>query len=94
MMYELKDTGQRLAVIDNLSPGHRWAVSGVVSLVTGDVGNQRLVGEVIKEYNVDAIIHFAGSIVLPDSIKSPLVYYHNNTVKSGDLIACTVYSGV
>lgn len=94
MVHELRDTGQRLVVLDNLSTGHRWAVPGNVPLITGDVGNQRLVGEVIKEYEVDAIIHFAGSIVVPDSVKNPLGYYFNNTVKSRDLIACAVYSGV
>jgi UDP-glucose 4-epimerase len=94
MVHELRDTGQRLVVLDNLSTGHRWAVPGDVPLVIGDVSNQRLVGEVIKEYGVDAILHFAGSIVVPDSVKNPLGYYHNNTVKSRDLIACAVYSGV
>lgn len=94
MVNELRDTGQRLVVVDNLSTGHRWAVPGDVPLVIGDISNQKLVGEVIKEYAVDAIIHFAGSIVVPESITNPLGYYSNNTVKSRDLIACAVYSGV
>lgn len=94
MVHELRDAGQRLVVIDNLSTGHRWAVPGDVPLVIGDIANQRLVGEVIKEYAVDAIIHFAGSIVVPESMTNPLGYYHNNTVKSRDLIACALYSGV
>jgi len=94
MVHELRDAGQRLVVIDNLSTGHRWAVPGDVPLVIGDVANQKLVGEVIKEYAVDAIIHFAGSIVVPESMANPLGYYHNNTVKSRDLIACALYSGV
>lgn len=94
MVHELRDAGQRLVVIDNLSTGHRWAVPGDVPLVIGDIANQKLVGEVIKEYAVDAIIHFAGSIVVPDSMTNPLGYYHNNTVKSRDLIACALYSGV
>lgn len=94
MVNELRDTGQRLVVVDNLSTGHRWAVPGDVPLVIGDISNQKLVGEVIKEYAVDAIIHFAGSIVVPESITNPLGYYSNNTVKSRDLIACAIYSGV
>lgn len=94
MVHELRDMGQKVVVVDNLSTGHRWAVPGDVPLVIGDVANQRLVGEVIKEYAVDAIIHFAGSIVVPESMTNPLGYYHNNTVKSRDLIACAVYSGV
>jgi UDP-glucose 4-epimerase len=94
MVHELRDTGQRLVVLDNLSTGHRWAIPGDVPLVVGDICNQKLVASVIEEYAVNAIIHFAGSIVVPDSVTDPLGYYHNNTVKSRDLIACAVYHGV
>ncbi len=94
MVHELRDAGQRLVVLDNLSTGHRWAVPGDVPLIVGDVSNQKLVSSLIEEYAVNAIIHFAGSIVVPDSVSDPLGYYHNNTVKSRDLIACAVYNGV
>ncbi len=94
MVHELRDTGQRLVVLDNLSTGHSWAIPGDVPLVTGDICNQKLVASIIQDYSVKAIIHFAGSIVVPDSVTDPLGYYHNNTVKSRDLIACAVYNGV
>ena len=94
MVHELRDTGQRLVVLDNLSNGHSWAIPGDVPLITGDICNQKLVASIIKDYAVKAIIHFAGSIVVPDSVTDPLGYYHNNTVKSRDLIACAVYNGV
>lgn len=94
MVYELRDAGQRLVVLDNLSNGQRWAIPGDVPLIIGDISNQKLVSAVIKEYDVSAIIHFAGSIVVPDSVIDPLGYYHNNTAKSRDLIACAVYNGV
>ena len=94
MVHELRDKGQRLVVLDNLSTGHRWAIPGDVPLVEGDIGDAEHVASVIDEYGVNAIIHFAGSIVVPDSITDPLGYYHNNTVKSRELMACAVACGV
>jgi UDP-glucose 4-epimerase len=94
MVHELRDTSQRLVVLDNLSTGHRWAIPGDVPFVVGDVSNQKLVASVIQDYAVDTIIHFAGSIVVPESVSDPLGYYHNNTVKSRNLIASAVYNGV
>ncbi len=64
------------------------------TLVVGDVGDQELVGSVIKRHGIDAIIHFAGSIVVPESVADPLGYYDNNTVKSRALIAAAVAGGV
>ena len=48
----------------------------------------------IREHGIDAIIHFAGSIVVPESVADPLGYYHNNTVKSRALIEGAVENGV
>lgn len=90
MVHELRDAGQRLVVLDNLSTGHRWALPGDVPLVTGDVGDPACVKSAIRDYGVNAIIHFAGSIVVPDSVTDPLGYYHNNTVNSRALMACAV----
>ncbi|MHA1165533.1 MAG: UDP-glucose 4-epimerase GalE [Alphaproteobacteria bacterium] len=94
MVHELRDMGQRIVVLDNLSTGHRCAIPGDVPLVEGDIGDAKHVASVIDEYGVNAIIHFAGSIVVPDSITDPLGYYHNNTVKSRELMACAVACGV
>ncbi len=94
MVHELCDAGQRLVILDNLSTGHRWAVPGDVPFVTGDAGDASCVKSAIGKYDVNAIIHFAGSIVVPDSISDPLGYYHNNTVKSRALLACAVECGV
>lgn len=94
MVHELRDAGEELVVLDNLSTGHRWAVPEDVAFVTGDVGDQQLVASLIRQHSVDAIIHFAGSIVVPESVADPLRYYHNNTVKSRALIACAVDCGV
>lgn len=94
MVLALLDEGEEVVVVDNLSTGFRWAVPNDVRLSVGDVANQELVCGLIKEHGVDAIIHFAGSIVVPDSIVDPLGYYENNTVKSRALIESAVKSGV
>ncbi|MBS0249642.1 MAG: UDP-glucose 4-epimerase GalE [Proteobacteria bacterium] len=94
MVLELLDTGEDVVVIDNLSTGFRWAVDRRAALVVGDIADNDLVSETIRSHNVNAIIHFAGSVVVPDSVADPLGYYLNNTVKSRALIAAAVESGV
>jgi len=94
MVHELVDAGERVVVLDNLSTGHRWAVAAGVPLVVGETGDQPLVTQLIREHGIDAIIHFAASIVVPDSVRDPLGYYRNNTVNSRALIECAVSGGV
>ena len=94
MVNELRDAGERVVVLDNLSTGHRWAVPGDVPLIVGETGDQALVARLIREHGVDAIIHFAASIVVPDSMRDPLGYYRNNTMNSRALIECAVNGGV
>lgn len=94
MVLGLMDAGERVVVIDNLSTGFRWAVPKDVPLIVGDVGDGDLVRTVLRKYDVTGIIHFAGSIVVPDSVADPLGYYHNNTVKSRALIEAAVAANV
>jgi len=94
MVYELADAGERVVVLDNLSTGFDWAVAKGVPLVVGETGDQALVARLIREHGVDAIIHFAASIVVPDSVRDPLGYYRNNTMNSRALIECAVKGGV
>jgi UDP-glucose 4-epimerase len=94
MVYELADAGERVVVLDNLSTGFDWAVAKGVPLVVGETGDQALVARLIREHGVDAIIHFAASIVVPDSVRDPLGYYRNNTMNSRALIECAVNGGV
>ena len=94
MVLALTDAGIDTVVVDNLSTGFAWAVSPKATLVRGDIGDDGLILATIKQYNVDAIIHFAGSIVVPDSLKDPLGYYFNNTVKSRTLMECAVKAKV
>src|SRR6195256_4660169 len=94
MVYALAAAGEQVVVLDNLSTGFDWAVAGSVPLIVGETGDQNLVATVIKEHGVAAIIHFAASIVVPDSVADPLGYYKNNTVNSRALIECAVKGGV
>jgi UDP-glucose 4-epimerase len=94
MVYALIDAGEQVVVLDNLSTGFDWAVASGVPLVVGESGDQELVAKIIRENGVDAIIHFAASIVVPESVRDPLAYYRNNTVNSRALIECAINCGV
>src|SRR5262249_4546778 len=94
MALELVGAGEGTVVLDNLSTGFSWAVPAQATLVEGDVGDQALLRRLIESRAIDAIIHFAGSIVVPESVADPLGYYLNNTVKSRALIAGAVKCAV
>lgn len=90
----LKDAGWPVCVIDNLVTGFRFAVPEGVPFYEGDIEDAALVARIIEEQGVKAIMHFAGSVVVPESVENPLKYYHNNTVKSRALIEAAVQGGV
>jgi len=90
MVWQLIDAGEAVVVLDNLSTGFAWAIAPEAKFVKGDCGDEALVGRLIDEHKVEAIIHFAGSVVVPDSVSDPLGYYLNNTVKARALIAAAV----
>jgi UDP-glucose 4-epimerase len=94
MVHALVDAGERVVVLDNLSTGFDWAVAEAAPLVIGETGDQPLVAALIAEHKVDAVIHFAASIVVPDSVRDPLGYYRNNTVNSRALIETAIKGGV
>ena len=94
MIHALVEAGEGVIVLDNLSTGFKWAIPKGVQLVTGETGDEALVARLIAEHGVSAIIHFAASIVVPDSVSDPLGYYRNNTVNSRALIECAVKGGV
>ena len=94
MVWELLDAGEQVVVLDRLSTGFDWAVAPEASLVVGDVADRELVAEITRDHGVDAIIHFAGSIVVPESVADPLAYYENNTAKTRTLIETAVKAGV
>jgi UDP-glucose 4-epimerase len=94
MVLELLDSGESVIVLDNLSTGFRWAVPANATLVVGDVGDQELMRSIVRKHGVESILHFAGSIVVPESVADPLGYYHNNTVKSRALMEVAVEMGI
>jgi UDP-glucose 4-epimerase len=94
MVQALLDAGERVVVLDNLTTGFDWAVAKGAPLVIGETGDQARVAALIAEHRVDAVIHFAASIVVPDSVRDPLAYYRNNTVNSRALIETAVKGGV
>lgn len=94
MVLRLCDAGETVVVLDNLVTGFDWAIDPRASFVEGNAGDMALVAELISKHGIDAIIHFAGSIVVPESVADPLKYYANNTATSRNLIEAAVKAGV
>jgi UDP-glucose 4-epimerase len=93
-VHALLDRGDKVVVLDNLSTGVKAQVGKDAVFVEGDVADTALVKQIIAEHRVDAIIHFAGSIVVPESVRDPLTYYDNNVVKTRTLLQAVVEAGV
>ena len=94
MVWELLDHGEQVVVLDNLTTGFRWAVPEQATFIEGDVGDQLLVEDILRSEKVEAIIHFAGSVVVPESTVDPLKYYDNNTSRSRTLVQAAVNCSV
>ncbi|MCO6187294.1 UDP-glucose 4-epimerase GalE [Rhizobium sp. L1K21] len=92
--WALLDAGDEVVIVDRLSTGHLWSVPPEARFYEGDIGDSELIGRILGENSVDSIIHFAGSIVVPESVSDPLSYYENNTVKSRSLMASAINAGV
>ena len=90
----LKEAGWQPVVIDSLTTGFRWAVPDDVPFIEGDIVDAGLMAETLRSHNIGAIMHFAGSIVVPESVENPLKYYYNNTTKSRSLIESAITCGV
>jgi UDP-glucose 4-epimerase len=94
MVLALVEAGESVVVVDNLTTGFSSFLPEGVPLFIGDAGDENLVEGVISAHNVDAIIHFAGSVVVPDSMRDPLAYYRNNTMTTRSLLYIAVRCGV
>jgi UDP-glucose 4-epimerase len=94
MALRLGDAGERTVVLDNLTTGFDWAVDHRATLVQGDAGDVDFVSQLIRTHEITEIIHFAGSIVVPESVIDPLKYYRNNTATSRNLLEAAVKGGV
>ncbi len=94
MAHYLADRGEQVVVLDDLSRGRIDLVPSSASLVRGCAGDRKLVADVCRTYDVDAVIHFAGYIIVPESVQNPLLYYDRNTVASRALIEACSEAGV
>jgi UDP-glucose 4-epimerase len=94
MVLALAEAGESVVVIDNLSTGFSAMLPEGVPLFIGDAGDENLVEGVIAQHKVESIIHFAGSVVVPESMRDPLGYYRNNTMVTQSLLRAAVRSGV
>src|SRR6516164_61663 len=94
MVHELVDAGESVTVLDNLSTGFRYLIPATVQFVSGSTGDRALVDEIVARQNVTAIIHFAASIVVPESVSDPLGYYSNNTMNTCALLDTAIKAGV
>jgi UDP-glucose 4-epimerase len=93
VVLQLRERGERVVVLDNLSTGFRQAV-GDTPLAVGDMGDLELVSRVMREYQVDTVMHFAAKTIVPESVREPLRYYANNTSMTRNLLECCQRSGV
>ncbi|RKF14757.1 UDP-glucose 4-epimerase GalE [Roseovarius spongiae] len=94
MVLRLRDAGEAVVVLDDLSTGDARLLPGDVPLIRGDVGDTACVAACLKEHDVSEALHFAGSIIVPESVADPLKYYRNNTCASRNLIEACIAHGV
>ena len=90
----LAEAGEDVVVIDDLSTGFSTYLPEGVPLFIGDAGDENLVEGVIAQHNIESIIHFAGSVVVPDSMRDPLGYYRNNFMTARNLLNVAVKRGI
>ncbi len=93
-VHALIEAGHRVTVVDNLYSGHRWAVHADARFVECDIADDQCVRSVIKDDQIEAVIHFAGHIVVPESVADPLMYYQNNVVGSLSLTKACAQMGI
>jgi len=86
---QLGEAGERVVVLDNLCTGFKSAVLHG-ELVIGETGDSKLVRQIINDYSVDTVMHFAAHTIVPESVEKPLKYYQNNTCSSRNLIECAL----
>jgi UDP-glucose 4-epimerase len=93
VLLQLQARGERVVVIDNLYTGFRQAVR-TAPLVVGDIGDRALVAQVLREHDVDTVMHFAANTIVPESVSDPLKYYGNNTAATRNLLEACMQHGV
>ncbi len=90
----LRQAGRSVVVLDDLSSGDRSVVPEDVPFIEGNAGDRQLLRKLFGDFNVDSVIHFAGSILVERSVSDPLSYYHNNVAVSRNLLEACVEQGI
>ncbi|WP_411816388.1 UDP-glucose 4-epimerase GalE [Hyphococcus sp. DH-69] len=94
MLLALKDAGESAVALDNLSTGARWLTPDGIPFVEADVGDEAALAKVFRDHNIGEVIHFAGSILVSESLRHPLDYYQNNTANTMTLLKACVAAGI
>ena len=87
VVLQLVEADEQVVVVDDLSTGFREAVIGA-ELIVGNVGDRTLMADVLREHEVDTVMHFAARTIVPESVADPLRYYGNNTCATRNLLEC------
>ena len=90
----LLDSGENVVVIDDMSTGHRSAIPNGASLIVADFGERHITKKIINEHKIKSIVHVAGSSVVEDSFRIPMIYYNNNSAKLLNLLETAADNGV
>lgn len=90
---QLGEQNRRVVTLDNLSKGFREHVL-FGDFVEGDTADSELVARILRDHQVETVIHFAAHTVVPESVADPLEYYRNNTCATRNLLACCAEAGV
>jgi len=92
--HQLTTSGCQVVIIDNLYSGHRWAIPEQATFYEGNAGDKVLLAEIFENHKIDSVIHFAGHIVVPESVSNPIKYYRNNVETSQSLVSACLEHNV
>ncbi len=88
-----EEGGHKITIIDNLVTGFEDAIT-YGNFINADLSDYDVVDKIFAENDFDAVIHFAASLVVPESVTDPLKYYMNNTANTANVIRCCIKHGV
>ncbi len=91
---QLVEAGNSVVVVDNLYSGHEWAVARQATFYQGDIHDRKLIRNILKQHEIEAVMHFAAHTVVSESVQNPSKYYHNNVLGSLNLIEACIEQGV
>ncbi|MBO0765111.1 MAG: UDP-glucose 4-epimerase GalE, partial [Hyphomicrobiaceae bacterium] len=93
-VYAFIDAGAEVVVLDDLSTGMRSTLPSQAAFYQGCISDRALVTRIVREHRIEGALHFAGSIVVPESVANPAKYYRNNTSRALELADTLIAAGV